>query len=67
MKKSTRGGFRPGSGRPKKEATTTVAFRVKVQHVDQIKTIVKSAIAEMEKGPQSPGGPSHENKNPELF
>ena len=61
-----RGGARQGSGRPKKEATTTVAFRVKVRYADKVKEAMKSIIAEMEKGDRYPGAPSHENKNPEL-
>lgn len=34
MNKPKHGGKRLGSGRPKKEATTTVAFRVRLSHVE---------------------------------
>lgn len=41
--KTTHGGKRPGAGRPKstKEATTTVAFRVPVSHVNAVKELIK--------------------------
>ena len=64
--KSPRGGSRPGSGRPKKEATTTVAFRVKKIYADRVKAAIKVVIADIEKGERLPASPSHENKNPEL-
>jgi hypothetical protein len=63
---AVRGGKRPGSGRPKKEDTTTVAFRVKSIYADKVKVAVKQLIAEMEKGERLPVAPYHENKNPEL-
>lgn len=50
MKKETRGGKRPLSGAKAKynEPTTTVAFRVPVSKVEEIKTIVKSKLKEYE-------------------
>lgn len=39
MKKKTHGGKRKGSGRPKKEPTTTI--RVPVSKVDEIRSIIK--------------------------
>ena len=62
MTKSTRGGSRQNSGRPKKEATKTVAFRVKLRHVDKIKEMVKASILEIEKGEQLPASPPMKNK-----
>jgi len=44
-KKDTRGGKRPFSGRKKADyETKTIAFRVKVEHVDKIKESVKLLI-----------------------
>lgn len=44
---SNRGGTRSGAGRkPKyKEATTTVAFRVPISKVQQVKELVKKLLA----------------------
>lgn len=46
-KKENRGGKRPGSGRKPKynEPTTTIAFRVPVSKVKEVKGIVKGLIA----------------------
>lgn len=48
MKNETRGGTRQGSGaKPKyNEQTTTIAFRVPVSKVDEIKHIVKEKLVE---------------------
>lgn len=46
-KKETRGGSRPGSGRPKKEATTTVAFRVRAEWKQIITDLVRVKVAEL--------------------
>jgi hypothetical protein len=41
-KKETRGGKRPRSGRPAVDyQTTTIAFRVRVEHADAIRQAVK--------------------------
>lgn len=39
--KETRGGKREGSGRPKKEKTVVISFRVKAKDVDKIKKTIK--------------------------
>ena len=47
-KKETRGGKRPFSGRKKANyQTKTIAFRVRVEWVDDIKSTVKAKIAEL--------------------
>jgi hypothetical protein len=49
-KRKNNGGKRPLSGRKKKPyQTTTIAFRVKVEHVDKIKESVKSLINNLNK------------------
>lgn len=46
-KKSNKGGKRVGSGRkPANYQTKTVAFRVRLEYVDRLKHLVKTAIAE---------------------
>ena len=46
-KKETRGGKRPFSGRKKADyKTKTIAFRVRVEFVDEIKKMVKEYVAE---------------------
>ena len=45
-KKETRGGKRPLSGRKKADyETKTIAFRVRVEFVEQIKEIVKDYVS----------------------
>jgi len=47
-KKETRGGKRPFSGRkPVPYQTKTIAFRVRVEWVDVIKSMVKAKVAEL--------------------
>ena len=46
VKNETRGGKRPGSGRPKKAPTTTIAFRVPVKLKDKLKTAILKLIHE---------------------
>lgn len=49
-KRRNNGGKRPHSGRKKKPyKTTTIAFRVKVEHVDKIKESVKILINNLNK------------------
>jgi hypothetical protein len=49
-KKETRGGKRPFSGRKKAlYETKTIAFRVRVEWVEEIKLMVKNKIKEFEK------------------
>ena len=43
-KKSKRGGKRIGSGRKKKAPTTTVSFRVKVEHAEPVKQVVSDLL-----------------------
>jgi hypothetical protein len=38
---------KPGAGKPKGEPTTTIAFRVPVQHQDRIKVMVKNYLKEL--------------------
>jgi hypothetical protein len=45
---SNKGGARKGAGRPKGEPTTTIAFRVKVKHVDKLKQEIKQLIKNTE-------------------
>lgn len=45
--KPNHGGSRPGSGRPKKEPTVTVSFRVKVRHVEVVKETVRKLRADL--------------------
>jgi hypothetical protein len=48
LKKKTRGGKRPLSGRKKAPyETKTIAFRVRVEWVEVIKLTVKSKVAEL--------------------
>lgn len=42
-----KGGARTGAGRPKGEPTTTIAFRVKSKHVEELKKKIKELIKEM--------------------
>jgi hypothetical protein len=42
--KSTWGGLRPGSGRPRKEKTVTLSFRVKESEAKQIKSQILKII-----------------------
>jgi hypothetical protein len=50
-KKETRGGKRPFSGRKKADyETKTIAFRVRVEFVEQIKKMVKDYVSERLKG-----------------
>ena len=49
-KKETRGGKRPLSGRKKADyETKTIAFRVRVEWVEIIKSTVKAKVAELSK------------------
>ena len=51
MKKETRGGKRPLSGRKKADyETKTIAFRVRVEFVEPIKKMVKDYVSEHLKG-----------------
>ena len=43
-----KGGARKGAGRPKGEPTTTIAFRVKTKHVEELKTRIKDLIKSLE-------------------
>lgn len=46
----TRGGRRPGAGRPKAEyTTTTLSFRVRTEWAEDIKKVVKEKIEELKK------------------
>ena len=48
MKQNTKGGKRIGSGRKKANyQTKTIAFRVRVEWIDVIKSTVKAKIAEL--------------------
>jgi hypothetical protein len=40
-----KGGARKGAGRPKGQPTKTIAFRVKLEHVENIKKIVQEYIS----------------------
>jgi hypothetical protein len=42
------GGSRPGAGRPKKEPTTTVSFRVKTKYKPKIVKVVTAEIKRLE-------------------
>ena len=44
MKKETRGGSRPGSGRPKLEPTKTLSYRVPAVHAEPIDKEVRKVI-----------------------
>lgn len=47
LKKQTRGGKRPLSGRKKADyKTTTISFRVRVEFADGVKGTVKNYVAE---------------------
>jgi len=51
VKKETRGGKRPFSGRKKAPyETKTIAFRVRVEFVDAIKSLVKDYVTNQLKG-----------------
>jgi len=39
-----KGGARKGAGSPKGKPTKTIAFRVKLEHVEPIKAIVKAYL-----------------------
>ena len=43
-KKENRGGARKGAGRKKKAQTTTISFRVKVEHAEPVKEVVKQYL-----------------------
>lgn len=43
-----KGGKRQGAGRPKGDQTTTISFRVKSKHVEDLKTRIKILIKELE-------------------
>ena len=48
MKQNTKGGKRKGSGRKKADyQTKTIAFRVRVEWVEVIKSTVKAKVAEL--------------------
>lgn len=48
MKQNTKGGKRKGAGRkPASYQTKTIAFRVRLEWVEVIKSIVKAKIAEL--------------------
>jgi hypothetical protein len=55
-KKTNRGGKRIGSGRKKKAPTTTVSFRVKIEHAGPIKEVVSEFLSLR-------GGEKKEEKN----
>ncbi len=40
-----KGGKRKGAGRPKGKPTKTIAFRVKLEHVEPIKAMVKDYLS----------------------
>jgi hypothetical protein len=42
-----KGGKRKGSGRPKGEPTTTIAFRVKAKYAEELKKKIKELIDKM--------------------
>ncbi len=42
--KYMKGGTRKGAGRPKGQPTKTIAFRVKLEHVEPIKAMVKAYL-----------------------
>ena len=47
-KTETRGGKRPGAGRPKADyQTTTLSFRVRTEWAEDIKKVVKDKIEEL--------------------
>jgi len=43
------GGYRPGSGRPKKEPTKTLSYRVPVSKSDEIDTAIRKIISTISK------------------
>ena len=43
-KKENRGGARKGAGRKKLAPTTTVSFRVKIEHAEPVKEVVKQYL-----------------------
>ena len=43
-RKENRGGKRIGSGRKKKAPTTTISFRVKIEHAEPVKEVVKQYL-----------------------
>jgi hypothetical protein len=58
---------KPGAGKPKGQPTTTIAFRVPVQHQDRIKVMVKNYLKSLT--PISEGWAYEKFKelNPEYF
>jgi len=48
-KKGNRGGARKGAGRKKKAPTTTVSFRVVVEHAEPVKEVVRQYLNSFEK------------------
>lgn len=49
MKKPTHGGSRPGSGRPAKEPTKTLSYRVPLKLAPKIDTAIRKIISSMSK------------------
>lgn len=49
MKKETRGGARPGSGRPQKEPTKTLSYRVPEKLASKIDKAIRKIISSMSK------------------
>lgn len=49
MKKETRGGARPGSGRPAKEPTKTLSYRVPLKLADKIDKAIRKIISSISK------------------
>jgi hypothetical protein len=49
MKKETRGGSRPGSGRPSKEPTKTLSYRVPEKLAAKIDAAIRKIISSMSK------------------
>lgn len=49
MKKETRGGARPGSGRPAKEPTKTLSYRVPLKLASKIDKAIRIIISSMSK------------------
>ena len=44
QKKENRGGARKGAGRKKKAPTTTISFRVGIEHAEPVKEVVKQYL-----------------------
>lgn len=49
IKKVSRGGARPGSGRPKSEPTKTLSYRVPLKLADKIDKAIRKIISSMSK------------------